>query len=41
MSKYPIQKSNAKWEEQLTKEQYRILREKGTERPYRGILYAF
>jgi peptide-methionine (R)-S-oxide reductase len=36
MSKYPIQKSNNEWTEQLTKEQYRVLREKGTEKPFTG-----
>ena len=36
MSKYPIQKSNAEWQAQLTEEEYRVLREKGTERPFTG-----
>lgn len=36
MNKYPIQKSEAEWEEQLSEEQYRVLREKGTERPFTG-----
>ena len=36
MSKYPIQKTEAEWKEQLTDEQYRILRQKGTERPFTG-----
>jgi peptide-methionine (R)-S-oxide reductase len=31
-----INKSDAEWREQLTSEQYRILREKGTERPFTG-----
>ncbi|NND62895.1 MAG: peptide-methionine (R)-S-oxide reductase MsrB [Flavobacteriaceae bacterium] len=36
MSKYSIQKSEAEWREQLGDERYRILREKGTERPFTG-----
>ena len=35
-SKYPINKSDAEWREELSPEQYRILREKGTERPHTG-----
>lgn len=36
ISKYPIQKSDAQWREELGEERYRILREKGTERPHTG-----
>ncbi len=36
MNKYPIQKSEAQWKEELGAERYRILRGKGTERPFSG-----
>ncbi len=37
MSKqYPIHKSEAEWKKELGEERYRILREKGTERPHTG-----
>ena len=36
MSKYPIQKTEAQWREQLGEQAYKILREKGTERPFTG-----
>jgi len=32
----PIQKSDREWREQLTPEEYRIMREKGTERAFTG-----
>tara|TARA_R110000868_G_scaffold358814_3_gene620545 strand:+ start:14583 stop:14981 length:399 start_codon:yes stop_codon:yes gene_type:complete len=36
MSNYKIEKSEDEWKEQLTDEQYRVLRNKGTERPHTG-----
>lgn len=33
---YPIQKSEQAWKQELTAEEYRILREKGTERAFTG-----
>ena len=35
-NKYPIEKTEAEWEEQLTAEEYHILRQAGTERPFSG-----
>lgn len=36
MKKYSIEKPEAEWKEQLSEEQYRVLRQKGTEAPNRG-----
>lgn len=36
MSKYYVNKSEKEWREQLGKEQFRILRHKGTEAPHTG-----
>lgn len=36
MSNYNITKSEQEWRKELTEEQYRILRKKGTEMPYTG-----
>ncbi len=36
MKKYTIEKSDEEWKNQLTEEQYRILRKKGTEAPHTG-----
>jgi len=36
MKKYSIEKSDQEWKEKLTEDQYRILRQKGTEAPHTG-----
>lgn len=36
MSNFKVNKTEAEWKAQLTEEEYRILRDKGTERPHTG-----
>ena len=36
MSDFSLKKTNEEWREQLTDEQYRVLRKQGTERPHTG-----
>lgn len=38
--KFPLQKTDEDWKKQLSPEQYKVLRLKGTERPYSGALYT-
>lgn len=38
--KFPVQKTEEEWKKELSLEQYYVLREKGTERPYSGALYT-
>lgn len=37
MTKYKINKTETEWRNELSEEQFRILREKGTERPHTGV----
>ncbi len=37
MNKYPFQQSESEWKAKLTEEEYRVLRQSGTERPFTGI----
>jgi methionine-R-sulfoxide reductase len=39
-TKTPMQKTEEEWKKALSPEQYYILRQKGTERPYSGKFYA-
>ncbi len=36
VKKYPVERSESEWRKQLSDEQYRVLREKGTEAPHSG-----
>lgn len=36
MKTYPKEKSDEQWKEELSTEEYQVIREKGTERPYTG-----
>lgn len=41
MSNYKVNKSEEEWQSQLSQEEYRILRQAGTERPYSSPLDKF
>ncbi len=36
MSKYPYKKTDTDWKNQLSEDEYKVLRHKGTERPFTG-----
>lgn len=36
VKKFPFERSEAEWRKELSEEQYRVLREKGTEAPHSG-----
>jgi len=36
MKKYPVEKTEQDWKEQLSDDEYVVLRQKGTERPFTG-----
>ena len=36
VKKFPFERSESEWRKQLSEEQYRVLREKGTEAPHSG-----